>query len=302
MYSKIIIGYDDSDQAKDALALARRLAESTGAELVAAHVSLVNPLMTGEADAVRLEHEDDFAARIKAAADAAGATFHDIESTSPGRGLHELAEEIGADLVVVGSSQHGRAGQTLLGNVAGALMHGGACAVAVAPQGYREGSHDVSSIVVGYDGLPEAELALQGAYDLARATGAPLKVVAVAAPPTMVVGKGAGFATERRAMQEAIEEEMSSRLTAATASVPGDLTVEANVVSGEPVEALLHEVEAPGTILVVGSRAYGPVRRVLLGSVSRALAGSSPAPLIVYPRGVHAERITQPHGAAGTTA
>lgn len=302
MYSKIIIGYDDSDQAKDALALARRLAQSTGAELVAAHVSLLNPLMTGEADAVRLEHEGDFAARIKAAADAAGATLQDVESTSPARGLHELAEEIDADLVVVGSSQHGRAGRTLLGNVAGALMHGGGCAVAVAPQGYRDDTHDVSSLVVGYDGLPEAELALQATYDLARATGAPVKVVAVAAPPPKVVGKGAGFAGDRRALQEAIEEEMSSRLATATASVPDDLTVGGTVVSGEPVEALVHEAEAPGTILVVGSRAYGPVRRVLLGSVSRALVDSSPAPLIVYPRGVHSERITELHGAAGTTA
>jgi hypothetical protein len=55
-------------------------------------------------------------------------------------------------------------------------------------------------------------------------------------------------------------------------------------------------------ILVLGSRAYGPVRRVLLGSVSRALADSAPAPVIVNPRGMHDEPRTTQREEAETTA
>jgi nucleotide-binding universal stress UspA family protein len=61
--------------------------------------------------------------------EAAGMTSTYVDSTSVARGLHELAEETAADLVIVGSSRHGKAGQTLLGNVAVALMHGSPCAV-----------------------------------------------------------------------------------------------------------------------------------------------------------------------------
>ena len=39
-------------------------------------------------------------------------------------------------------------------------------------------------------------------------------------------------------------------------------------------------------LLVVGSRGYGPFRRVLLGSVSAKLAESSPCPFLVCPRGL----------------
>ena len=38
MYSKIIVGYDGSDQARDGLALSRVLARATGATLLVAHV------------------------------------------------------------------------------------------------------------------------------------------------------------------------------------------------------------------------------------------------------------------------
>jgi len=53
---------------------------------------------------------------------------------------------------------------------------------------------------------------------------------------------------------------------------------------------------------VLGSRPYCPVRRVLLGCISRALANQAPAPAIVYPQGMHAEPTTSPRAEAETTA
>jgi nucleotide-binding universal stress UspA family protein len=126
-YDKIVVGYDDSDQAKDALALGRQIAEATGAELVVSHVFLFHPLMRGGIYSVELEEERELDARIAAVASDIGATSRNADSTSVARGLHELAEENDTDLVIVGSSRHGKAGQTLLGNVAVALLHGSPC-------------------------------------------------------------------------------------------------------------------------------------------------------------------------------
>ena len=78
--------------------------------------------------------------------------------------------------------------------------------------------------------------------------------------------------------------------------------VEPTLVSGEAAEALADAAKTPGSILLLGSRAYGPLRRVLLGSVSRAIAGSAPAPLIVHPRGMYEEPKAAPTAEAGTTA
>ena len=47
----------------------------------------------------------------------------------------------------------------------------------------------------------------------------------------------------------------------------------------------LAEASAELDLLVLGSRGYGPVRRVLFGSVSRALARYAACPVVVVPRG-----------------
>lgn len=303
MYSKIVVGYDGSDHATDALAFGKQLARATGAELVVSDVSVVHPMMRAGVDPVALEDDRQVAREVDAAAEEAGATSRHAGSISVARGLHELAEEIGADLVVVGTSRHGTVGQTLLGNVAVSLMHGSPCAVAVAPSGHRDSAAEpLSTVVVGYDGSPESRLALESAYDLARAAGARLRLVAAAEPPPVVYGKSGGRTGGWAALKEEIERELREQLDAAEASLPADVTVETKVASHEPAEALANEARAAGSILVVGSRAYGPVRRVLLGSVSRALARIAPAPLVVLPRGSHAESVTTTRAEASTTA
>lgn len=303
MYKKIVVGYDHSDQAQDALALGKQIADATGAELVVSYVRLLHPLMRGGISSIETEEERELDAQVAAAAADTGATCPAVDSTSVARGLHELAEQSDADLVIVGSSRHGKAGQTLLGNVALTLMHGSPSAVAVAPSGYRDrGAEPVSGILVGYDGSPESKLALKSAYDLARATDTPLRLITVVEPPPIVVGKFGGTTGGWHALKEAIEDEARAELEAARSSAPDDVTVEATLVSGEPADALADAAKAPGTLLVLGSRAYGPVRRVLLGSVSRALADTAPAPLIVYPRGMHAEPKATPRAEAEAPA
>jgi nucleotide-binding universal stress UspA family protein len=174
--------------------------------------------------------------------------------------------------------------------------------VAVAPSGYRDrAAEPMSAIILGYDGSPESKLALESAFELARAHDTPLRLVTVAEPPPIVVGKSGGAGGGWHALKESIEEEARAQLEAARSSAPDDVAVEATLVSGEPVAALADAAKEPGSILVLGSRAYGPVRSVLLGSISRALADKTPAPLIVYPRGMHAEPRTSARAEAETT-
>ena len=95
---------------------------------------------------------------------------------------------------------------------------------------------------------------------------------------------------------------MRAQLEQARDAVPDDIDVEPTLVSGEAAEALAEAAKAPGSILLLGSRGYGPLRRVLLGSVSRALASAAPAPLIVHPRGMHEQPEAEPKAEAGATA
>ena len=287
MYRKIIVGHDLNDGGRDALALAQAISEATSATLVVAGVVPI-PAQSFQFSAAWSEAEKRMKAEIEQAAAAVGAEAETRPSSSPTRGLHLLAEEIDADLVVVGSSSRGKADQIFAGNVGLGLLHGSPCSVAIAPQGYREHEREPSTIVVGYDGTHESDLALRDAIDLAKAGGCKLKLVSVAEDPPIVYGKGAGPAQGYHELKTAIEEQVRERLDQARMTIPDEIDAEAILVTGDPAEEVAAAAR-PDDVLILGSRAYGPLRRVLLGSVSSALARSAPCPVIVHPRGAEAE-------------
>jgi nucleotide-binding universal stress UspA family protein len=144
-------------------------------------------------------------------------------------------------------------------------------------------------IVVGHDLHDGGRDALALGRLIAEATGARLRLVAVAERPHVVPGKGAGADQGRHELESAIEEIARQRLEEGASSIPDDVSVEATLVSGDPVVKLAEAARGDGGLLVIGSRAYGPVRRVLLGSVSSALVRSAPCPLLVLPRGSDAK-------------
>lgn len=299
MYRKIIVGYDGGDQAKDALALGKRLADACGAELIVAGVFQFDPIWGGF-DAHFRDAEMEYARQIETAAKTVSAEPEAFPSSSPARGLHELAEEIGADLIVVGSSHHGRIGRVLAGSVGVALLHGSPCAVAIAPLGYRDHADEqVAAVAVGFDGSPESRHALTAASELAASTGAKLRLVSVAMPPVRAALK-AGVGWE--ALLEAIEDSTRKQLAEAEQTVPEGIEVEASMITGDPVQALVDVASAPETLLVVGSRGYGPLRRVLLGSISAAVVRSAPSPVIVTPRGTHHTTGTAPGAEVGAAS
>ena len=116
MHRKIIVGHDLHDGGDDAVALGRQLAEACGAELVVAGVVPFGVLPHGFE---WRDDEEEVVARIEGLAEAAGAKPEAVPGKSPAGGLHDLAEETGADLIVIGSSRHSSAHQVLAGNVGG---------------------------------------------------------------------------------------------------------------------------------------------------------------------------------------
>jgi nucleotide-binding universal stress UspA family protein len=67
-------------------------------------------------------------------------------------------------------------------------------------------------------------------------------------------------------------------------------SVESEILEGDPVQRLA-ESSAGLAVLVLGSRGYGPVRSVLLGSVSSGVARTAACPVLIVPPGV--EPVTQ---------
>ena len=76
----------------------------------------------------------------------------------------------------------------------------------------------------------------------------------------------------------------STRLHDAVAELPSEVRALPVLEHGDPVEKLLEISEVGIDLLVLGSRGFGPVMRLLIGSVSSRVIRGAPCPVMVVPR------------------
>jgi nucleotide-binding universal stress UspA family protein len=224
--AKIVIGFDGADSGEDALALGMLLARATRAvPLVAVVHPDEYPIGVGRVDAEWVAYMHKQAEQLLGRArrllgEEAGAEFREVSAPSESRGLHELAEQERAELVVVGSSHRGPLGRTYPGSTGDRLLQGSACPVAVAPRGLRESPPErLGTIAVAYLDTPEAGQALDAAVALAEHVGARLRLVSVMPRPAEVylpvVGRDAEeafVASTRELFQRALDAALGRAL------------------------------------------------------------------------------------------
>ena len=204
-----------------------------------------------------------------------------VEKGSPADTFQALAEEGRADLVVLGSTHHAHFGSVSPGSVAEQLLHGARCRLLIAPRGYSTKDHSqdrLRVLAVGYDGMAESQAALEEGATLAAKFGGSMKVVGVTTPiPAMAAGAaaqaGAGGGPD-----------FQTRLNEAVAALPSELRAQPMFEHGDPVKKLLEVAEVGVDLLVLGSRGFGPVMRLLIGSVSSRVIRGAPCPVMVVPR------------------
>ncbi len=276
---RLLVGYDGSDGGRDALELARVLGAAGEASAMVVAVMPYGPLPVRFA-----ELEDEAAAAAEPLLAEAREQLEGLEvetrafgGGSPAWVMTDLAERHEVDSIVVGSPHRGAIGRTLIGSVAEGVLHGAPCAVAVAPRGYARSGHGPFSLIgVAYDGGPEAKAALRRARALAEATGAAVRVLTVVAPPVALPGVAGYTPVEPPEPDHVLEQGVKALGTKVAA--------EGRKLHGPPASTLASACEDGIDLLLAGSRGYGPMFRVLLGSVSSRLIAEAPCPVMVVPR------------------
>lgn len=292
MYRKVMVGYNGSDEARDALALGKVLAEATDAGLVLAGVSHTDFPYGPGSDDFRVRQAEHLREQLEDAAAGVGGEpdVRIITARSPAHGLHDLAEREAADILVLGSSHRSGLGRVLAGSVTERLLHGGPCAIAVAPRAFRdEALLEPRVIAVGFNGLPESRCALAYARSIAEACGASLRVVVVHEPDVIFGYRDMPGYGDPDMVVRSENERLEKVLSEALDELPRSVRAEGSVLTGSAAEVLTRAAETGVDLLVVGSRGYGPLRRVLLGGVSSSLVRSAPCPILVVPRAARAE-------------
>jgi nucleotide-binding universal stress UspA family protein len=288
---RVLIGYDGTAGGRDAIALAKGLADP-GAEFLV--VDVIAPVGLFAMHPRRLEDEEPPQSQgffLEALRDLHGRRVEtrSYVANSAAHVLTDITAKEGLDLVVIGPCYPGIVSRILLGSVGQGLMHGAAAPVAAAPRGWSEHHHHgLKEIAVAWDGSPEAREALAHAEMLARRDSARLRLITVDIEATTLPGVVGWEPLIPKTPEEVLAEGL--------AEVPDDIPADGRCLDGGSIPAVIADYCDEGIdLVVVGSRGYGALGRVLVGSVAAGLLHRAHCPVLVVPR-PNAEMRPDPDG------
>jgi len=282
---RIAAAIDTSPEAEDAAVLAAAIAATTHADLMLMSIEPELPLVIPGGDSRRMRRETEaLLSRVRASC-APGARFAIDTDLSAPRGLRRLARVEHRQLLVLGSTPRGPVGQISIGHNTRQLLDELGCALAIAPRGLRTGGQlKLRRIAVGFDGGREATAALATAASLAGGSGAELIVRGVIddrIPPLGWPHVWMGSIIE--AWQEVMDDEargLHRQMEKAASSLKLEASLQ--VVRGQAADSL-RELSGEVDLLVIGSRRWGPMARLLLGGTGESLVRGSTCSLVIVP-------------------
>jgi nucleotide-binding universal stress UspA family protein len=279
----IAAGADGSDEGKDAVALAAGLASLTGAGL-----SLLNVFPTtlyptpGTDDRATLRKQADESLQRDRDELAPDAIIHSVADLSVSRALLQFAHETHVEMTVIGSAPDAPPARARIGRSGRQLLHDMPFALVLAPRGSRGRKFELRRVGLGDDGGPEAKVARDVAIELCRAAGATLVIKSVisnhvpifaGAAPEALPEYEAGWEAERSQAQTELEQQAAQL----------DVPTEISSVLGDPgheLRGLSDDVD----LIVVGSRRWGPIARVVTGGVGETLVSDAGCAVVIVPR------------------
>ena len=291
----IVVAYTAQDSGTSALHLGSVLSRSTGEPLVVT-VVVATPTSAGVPDFIDGDHLGPLTEWAQSVLDEARhslpsdiqATFRVGQASSIPGGLLDLAADVGASAIVLGSSSKGSLGRISFGSVTDRLVHSASLPVLLAPRGYRAGpSARISRVNIGCGGSMEvAHVAGVGAR-LAEAVGASVRCVSFAVrPPTRFSGT-----VEQSADDLVVDrwvartkDALRARVGVADAAL-GDRLAQSLVV-GEGLswgKAICDVDWSDGDVLVIGPSSSAPAARLFLGSRASKIVRSAPVPVFMVP-------------------
>lgn len=288
MFNRILVCSDGSDQALHAAGLAAKLAKQCDASLLVLNVFDLPAAMALYAapyeqvvDAETLvgwasEAQEEVLKRTEevCVADGAAPTLLN-EMGNPVDVVCATAEREQADLIVIGSRGLNTWQVLLMGSISEGVMHQAHCPVLIV----RGAMPALHKILLATDGSKHAARATRAAGELAHRLGADLTVLSVFEPRNDYSDLPQG---------EVHPEDLAARVLDTVAHnvsvildvIPAPYTILQK--QGHPAEVIVRTaIQIHSDLIVTGSRGFGALKGMLMGSVSNRVAHHAPCSLLV---------------------
>jgi len=132
-------------------------------------------------------------------------------------------------------------------------------------------------LLVGYDGSPQSEKAVDVAFSLAESLDATVLIFAVARPPEPATSVELQAVLDNA--KEHFEEGFKKILEKARSH---DLNVKTDMAVGHQAEQIIHRAEDDGIdLIILGRRGRSMISRMMLGSVSERALRYAHCPVMV---------------------
>jgi nucleotide-binding universal stress UspA family protein len=278
-YRKILVAFDGSESGRNALRQAFKLACEEKCWIT---VTSVVPAYEGDIDltgvrdiraALRKPCEDVLAEAQKMAEAERVLVKTVCEEGEVHERIVDLSDAENCDLIVMGRRGLRRVERAFVGSVTARVIGHTTRDVLVVPKDTALGW---KKIVLATDGSKFSAAATDRAIDFARAYGGSLLVISVVDVPAEFYAESPKAAEQLLAQAKQYVADAKKRAEAAGVATEG-FTAE-----GDTYEAVVNLARERGAeMIVLGSHGRTGLRRLLMGSVTEAVIGYAPCPVLV---------------------
>lgn len=278
-YRKILVAYDGSPSAQNALSLASRLAREDKSWI---KVLAVVPSYQGDLELIGVSDikeaitgpGQEMLAEARQLADREGVhILTNLEQGEPYEQIVHVAEEENCDLIIMGRRGKAKMERELMGSVTARVIGHTGKDVLVIPE---NGTLSWENILLATDGSTCCDNGLARALEIAQERKVKLSAVSV------VYTNDEFYALGQEVVKELYQE--ADKVLDKVKKWGGDLGVQTElfVRDGEPhqaITALATEISA--SLIVMGSHGRKGLTRLLMGSVTERVIGYADCPVLV---------------------
>lgn len=279
MYQKILVAYDGSGSAKNALKEASRFAQEEKATI---KLLVVVPSYDGDLDLLAISNVKesvenqgrmllDEAVQI---AEAEGLSpLKNLEFGEPYEKIVSVADDENCDLIVMGRKGMSGIERGLVGSVTARVIGHTKKDVLVIPEG---ATLSWNKVLLGTDNSPESRSAVERALEIAKEHNSAVAAVSVVYSATDIFTMSHQLVNE---MKKGVQKQLEKlKFEAKSAGLDLNLMIK----EGEPHEGIIEAAQEFGAnVIIMGSHGRTGLKRLLMGSVTEKVLGFAFCPVLV---------------------